>query len=138
MNKHQSKNKHEGCFRAFIILSEAYYGNAVRWHNTSIDEILIGMYDPKGGTTGEFFVRWVDVNGPTPRLEAFNDSWSALQQFTDLLEWMATVDGQRVSPQEFAEKLRQLGIKDETVRINPYTPPGEREYASWFLQGSAA
>jgi hypothetical protein len=79
---------------------------------------LIGMYYPDGGTSGEFAVRWTRLGGKVvPRLEAFDDSWSALAHFGDLLEWMATVDDQCVGPKEFTEKLREFGIRDKTKRV---------------------
>ena len=124
--------KHDDCIRGFTILSEAYYAKACQQKGT-LDEIMVGMYHPDCGTTGEFGIRWKLVgNEASPRLEVFNDAWDALQQFGDLLKWMASVDGQRISPQEFAEALRGMGIIDRTERANPHSSPAEREYASWF------
>jgi hypothetical protein len=37
----------------------------------------------------------------------------------DLLAWMASVDDKHISPQEFAETLRGMGVKDLTDRTNP-------------------
>lgn len=126
-------DKHEGGERGFTIRSEAWYGKAVAaCESNTIDEIMVGMYHPEGGTTGEFGVRWTMLGDkPTPRLEVFNDAWHALQRFGDLLAWMASVDNQHVSPQVFAAALRSMGVKDLTKRTNPYTSPAEREYASW-------
>lgn len=124
-------DKHEGCRRGFTVQSESWYGLTARDPRT-IDEIMIGMYHPEGGTTGEFAVRWTMVGRePTPRLEVFSDAWHALQRFGDMLEWMAYIDGEHPSPQEFAAALRGMGIEDLTERTNPHTSPAELEYASW-------
>lgn len=129
-----NKQKHDGDFRGFIILSEAYYGS-VCMRDDTVDEITLGMYCPDGGTSGEFCVQWEKL-GDTflPQLRAWEDSWSALHQFGDMLQWMASVDGKNVSPQEFAEALRDLGITDMTIRADrdKGADPAEIEYASWF------
>ena len=126
------KDKHEGCERGFTIRSEAWYGKSLNEPET-LDEIMVGMYRPGGGTTGEFGIRWTMIGREsTPRLEVFNDAWDALQRFGDLLAWMASVDDQHISPQAFAEALRGMGVKDLTERTNRRTSPAEREYASWF------
>jgi hypothetical protein len=113
---------HEGCERGFYILSESWYADSVKREGT-IDEIMIGMYHPDGGSTGEFAVRWIMLaNKATPRLEAYDDSWSALQNFRDMLNWMESVDNQNISPKSFAEALRNFGVKDLTKRESPYRP----------------
>ena len=125
------KDKHEGCERGFTIRSEAWYGKSLNEPET-LDEIMVGMYHPGGGTTGEFSIRWTTIGRePTPCLEVFNDAWDALQRFGDMLAWMASVDDKHISPQAFAEALRGMGVKDLTERTNPRTSPAEREYASW-------
>lgn len=127
-----SDDKHKGCERGFTIQSEAWYREAVKLDETA-DEIMVGMYHLEGGTTGEFGIRWLTVGRePTPRLEVFSDAWHALSCFGDLLTWMASVDGQNVTPKQVAEALRQMGIRDMTSRVNPYSAPGEQEYASWL------
>jgi hypothetical protein len=123
---------HDRCVRGFSIRSEAWYGK-MPLDEDMLDEIMVGMYHPEGGTTGEFGVRWSMIGGEaTPRLEVFNDAWSALVNFTDLLEWMASVDDQHVSPKEFSEALKRIGVKDLTERINPYKSQSDKEYDSWF------
>lgn len=125
------EDKHKGCERGFIVFSESWYGEIQREYGM-LDEIVVGMYHPEGGTTGEFCIRWTMLGDKvTPKLEVFNDAWDALQRFGDMLAWMASVDSQHISPQAFAEALRGIGIKDFTQRSNPHTSPGEREYASW-------
>ena len=52
-------------------------------------EIMVGLYHPKGGTSGEFAFRWHLVGVMTPRLEVFSDAWRVLPQFNDVLEALA-------------------------------------------------
>jgi len=54
-------------------------------------------------------------SGPlTPRLKAFDDSWSALWLFKDLLEKISKIDGQDIQESEFCELLDSLGVIDIT------------------------
>lgn len=111
---------HTGCVRGFYHLSKAWYGKSSLAGTDIIDEIHIGMYEPDNGTTGEFSIKWRMLAGEcTPKLEAFNDSWDALQQFTDLLEEMAEHDDENISPDAFADMLITLGIKDLTQKNDP-------------------
>jgi len=131
------KDKHAGCTRGFTHYSEAWYSKTSGpMADGTADEIMIGMYDLEGGgTTGEFGVRWIVLNDrddPSPRLEVFNDAWDALSRFGDLLQVMASIDSRRVSPREFADILRALGIKDLTIRHRPTSTPADIEYASWM------
>jgi hypothetical protein len=129
---------HDGCIRGFYHWSESWYSKTNPPERDKVDEIMIGMYHPDGGTTGEFGVRWTMVGGhPVPRLEVFDDSWHALQQFGDLLAWMATIDSENVSPRAFAARLRALGVKDLTTRIRPPHTAAEIEWASWFAETAA-
>jgi hypothetical protein len=80
-----------------------------------VDDFMIGMYG--SGTTGEFSVVWTELGGKlTPQLRAYDDSWSALAKFRDLLDAMAEVDDQDITPAQFYEICMRLGIKDLTPR----------------------
>jgi hypothetical protein len=118
-----SKN-HDGCVRSYIHTSAAWYGGANVLRDGVEDEVMIGMYDPDGGTTGEFAVRWYKLSGKlTPKLEAYDDAWSALLQFQDVLAMMAELDGEDPSPAEFCRILEDAGVKDTTERESPYDKP---------------
>lgn len=115
-------NKHQECQRGFSILSEAWHARTSLSDRT-VDEIMIGMYHPEGGTTGEFCVTWDKLGGRVvPKLEAFNDSWSALAKFADVLSWMASFDDREITPKQFADALRTMGVKDLTERDVPTKP----------------
>jgi hypothetical protein len=120
---------HSGMIRGFYHFSEAWYADANR-NKDCVDEVMIGFYGPNGdqGTAGEFSVRWTELGSEiTPQLQAYDDSWYALAQFSDLIEAMGEIDGKDVSPKTFCELLKSLGFKDLTPRKNPYAldPPSK-------------
>lgn len=108
-------NKHAGCKRGFTQLSKAWYGSANLARSDYYDEVNIGLHHRKGGSTGEFAVRWELLAGKlTPKLTAYDDGWSALFNFSDMLEAMAGVDDENISPDAFCVLLEALGIENMT------------------------
>ena len=108
---------HKGDIRAFTHTGASWYGAAALTTDRCKDEIMVGFYCPDGGTSGEFAIRWVEVGDHfSPRLEAFDDSWSALSHFTDLLALMAQHDGENMTPEALCGLLMECGIKDQTQR----------------------
>ena len=106
---------HSECKRQFIQLSRAWYAEANLRDVDYSDKITIGFYHPEGGTTGEFEISFSELGGRTvPKLIAFDDSWSALFNFGDLIEKMADIDDRCISPEKFCELLKSLGIEDNT------------------------
>jgi len=113
-------NKHEGDKRQFTQLSRAWYADANLPENGKVEIITIGFYCPGGGTSGEFEVSWSYLGGRlVPKLRAYDDSWSALYEFSDLLDCMAGVDGRNITPDEFCKLLVNLGIEDATRTKQP-------------------
>ena len=107
---------HTGDIRAFTHTGASWYGPS-SLRSDELDEIMVGFYASDGGTSGEFAIRWVKVGDKwSPRLEAFDDSWSALNHFTDLLALMAQHDSEDMTPETFCELLKECGIKDQTQR----------------------
>jgi hypothetical protein len=108
------KRNHEGMTRGFYHHAEAYYAKNAPLQDAE-DEIMVGFYD--GGTSGEFAIRWEQLGGRSvPQLQAYDDSWSALVHFKDLLDAMASIDSENISPEKFCKLLVSLGIKDLTER----------------------
>ena len=106
---------HDGCKRGFYQLSKAWYGESNLRSTEKVDEITIGYYHPDGGTSGEFQISWEKLCGNiVPKLEVWDDGWSALSSFSDMIDFMATIDGENIAPDLFAENLRKLGIEDMT------------------------
>lgn len=107
--------KHTGCKRGFTQLSKAWYGDANLKNSEMIDRFSIGFYHPEGGTTGEFLISYEELGGKIiPRLQAFDDGWDALFNFSDLIEAMSKIDDKNISPDDFNKLLVSLGIEDMT------------------------
>lgn len=103
---------HDGCKRAYIRSSKAHYSAYLPKENI---RVMVGMYHPEGGTSGEFEFEWVILNGKgCARLKAFEDSWSALWLFKDLLEKMSEIDSEEIQEPEFCQLLDSLGVIDIT------------------------
>lgn len=103
------------CYRAYIRSSKAYYSQSQLKDPISV---MVGMYHPEGGTSGEFEFEWVVLTGKgCARLKCFEDSWSALWQFKDLLEKMSEIDSQEIQEPEFCKLLDSLGIIDITEYV---------------------
>ncbi len=111
---------HRGCKRGFIHMSAAWWGASQGRYQREKDKVRIGFYRPDGSTTGEFYIGWELLCGSLiPRLYVFDDAWSALFNFGDMLKSMADADDQNVSPEEFCKMLVALGIEDLTPREQP-------------------
>lgn len=122
------KNKHEGDERRFIISSQAWYGDANRSKDSKPgdDEIMLGYYCPDGGTSGEFSIKWRELaNRNVPYLKAYDDSWSALAGFTDVIQELKKLDGTDPTVEQVAQVLVACGVKDATPRESPYKPSNE-------------
>lgn len=104
---------HSGCIRGFHQNSRAWYGCSVK--DGDIDRFSIGLYHPEGGTTGEMTVKFMPLLGKVvPRLHCFDDGWSALSTFTDLIERMGAADDQNITPDDFRKMLLECGFTDLT------------------------
>lgn len=112
-------NKQAECKRQFIVSSQAWYAGSCNL-KPGEDEILLGMYHPEGGTTGEFSIKWTMVgNQMTPCLRAYDDSWSALYEFSDMLQELAKLDGTNPSVDVVVTALLNCGVEDATPRTGP-------------------
>lgn len=85
------------------------------------------MYHPDGGTSGEMIMEWVELsNKETPRLKCFDDSWSALALFKDLIDKMGSVDSMDIQEVEFCKMLDECGFKDLTQYEDPNSKKKQR------------
>lgn len=109
---------HEGCRRAFVWSARAWY------HRPGDGpEINFGMYAYEGGTSGEMTMEWIELDRrQIPRLKAFDDSWSALAMFGDLLQKMGEADDENITQGQFVEMLISCGFEDKTEYQSPYEP----------------
>jgi hypothetical protein len=110
-------DKHRECKRQFVVTGQAWYAEACKRPDIE-NEITIGLYHPEGGTTGEFSIKWTLLQGKnTPYLKAYNDSWSALQEFSDFLEALSKLDGTDPTEDEVIAVLLKCGVEDATERV---------------------
>ena len=119
---------HKGMTRGFHHTGSAWYGASALVEKDVVDEVMIGMYDVEGGggTSGEFSVVWEKLGAEVvPRLKAYDDSWSALANFADLMSKMAGMDSKNIGSKAFCEMLKECGIKDLTSYKSPYTKQTE-------------
>lgn len=119
--------------RAFTVHGESWYAKTSRLKPDVLEEILFGIYltDEDGtddGTSGEMAMRWYRVaSKPTPRLEAFDDSWDVLASFADVIEKLGEVDSKDITPQEFVNILVECGFQDRTAHVSPHATPDRPE-----------
>lgn len=108
----------EGCIRAYHRSNKAYYAKALVREETVVN---FGMFDPEGGTSGEMNMTWVEIGRDIacPQLQVFDDGWSALGLFTDLIQELAKVDSKNINDDKFCDILERLGFKDLTAYENP-------------------
>ena len=99
-----TEDKHEGDRRE-------YYISALFTAPDATDEIYFGLYSPDGGTSGEMCMRWYQLGAENaPRLEAYDDAWSALATMPDLIAELAKRDNWNITPAAFCEILIELGF----------------------------
>jgi hypothetical protein len=111
---------HEGDHKGFIHLSRSWYGEGVLKNSDEIDSVLFGFFSPDGGTSGEMEMSWENIGrGVAIKLKAWNDSWHALGEFKDVIDEMAKIDGEDITPDEFCKILMKCGFKDDTKTLKP-------------------
>lgn len=73
------------------------------------------MYYPDGGTSGEMSIEWFELGGKlVPQLKCFDDGWSSLSLFGDLVGRMAELDNKNIQEEGFCRLLDECGFKDLT------------------------
>ena len=113
--------------KGFYWLSRAWYAEVIGKNEDEEDDIVFGLYDEEGGTTGEVNVVWVrirDYKRPVPKLVAYDDGWEVLFSFSELIQKMRKYDSKSMSPGKFVNLLKECGFKDLTVYENPYKKGG--------------
>lgn len=104
---------HTGCKRGFHVSNRVWYKNYA-----TPKSISFGMYFPGGGSSGEMRMVWEELAGKeTPRLKAYDDSWSALALFTDLIQKMGQADNQDITQDQFIRMIKECGFEDLTQYV---------------------
>lgn len=101
----------QGAIRGFRQLGKVSYGN-----DDITDRIVFGYYTNNGRTivSGEIMLEWVFSIGP--QLVAFDDAWRSLSLMKDLLDEMANVNNQNITPDAFRELMLKTGFVDLTEK----------------------
>ena len=127
------ERRHEGMGREFYHHGRAWYAGSVPLRSGVVDEVFFGFYAEEGGTSGELGMRWHDLSsndGPSPRLECFNDAWSTLGELDVLIADLAQLDsddtGHNITPAEFCALLEGHGFTDKTQTVRPDDGPQYR------------
>lgn len=96
----------------FIQSSRAWYGKTALKNRDYYDDIMIQLYDDSDELVCEFCVEFHDLNGPTARIAAFDDSTQALLACNDMVQAMSDTKGW--TPNAFVKLLIRLGYEDIT------------------------
>lgn len=108
---------HTGCKRGFYHTGAAWYGKTALASGPEQDVITMGLYHPEGGSTGEFGIEWLPLAGQVwPQLHAWDDAWSALHLFADVLAKLAEMNGKSPTPADVCAVLLACGVEDMTPR----------------------
>lgn len=121
---------HEGDIKQYIHTAGAWYAKSSLSNADYLDEVMFGFYSPDGGTSGEMGVRWYNLGTKwkqlpsgyhqiphiAPKLEVFSDAWHTLAQFKDVIDKLAEVDGEDITPRDFCQVLESCGFVDNTPR----------------------
>ena len=103
---------HKECRRGYHRSSKAWYAKTLK---AEIIEVSFGMYHLDGSTSGDMTMEWIELGGEqNARLKCFEDSWSALSLFDDLIQKMGSVDKMLIQEPEFCKMLDECGFKDLT------------------------
>jgi hypothetical protein len=99
--------------RGFHWSSRAWYAKA---NKLILPEVTFGMYEENGeDCCAEMVMRWHDLgNTITPRLECFEDAWSVLNSFNDLILALSMYTGKNISDETFVSILKMHNFKDLT------------------------
>ncbi len=107
---------HTDCRRGFHWSSRAWYADAVKE-----SKVIFGMFHKDGGTRNEMNMIWEELGGRiVPKLGVYDDAWSALSLFTDLIDCLAEVDSQNITEEQFVTILKNCGFEDLTEYENPH------------------
>lgn len=86
-------------------------------------EISFALHSPGGGVKGEIIMVWTELGGKqVPQLQSYDDSWTVLACFTDVIEKLSEYDNCNISPEKFMEILDSLGFINTNSYHGGYIP----------------
>mgnify|MGYP001390754306 FL=1 len=105
------ERKHDGANREFYWTNKAWY-----CVENKPNEVMFGLFYKDNGTSGEMAMKWQNLSEKdVPQLQVYNDAWSALATFKDVLDKLAEHDDEDITPEEFIAILKECGFKDRTA-----------------------
>jgi hypothetical protein len=109
-------NKHDECKPQFYCLHKAYYNENKNAEKT----IMVGMYHPGGGTTGEFSFTWEELQKGklSCRVELWDESWDFFSVFSELFSKLEKLT-EYPTEEQIVELLLSLGFTDRTQYKRP-------------------
>lgn len=101
--------------RGYIHLKEAWYAEACLQGREFADQVTFGPIINDGESVADIQITWYPLNNRlAPRLEAFDDTWVALVECSDILGAMThTTD---ITAENFCHLLDLYGFTDMTPR----------------------
>jgi hypothetical protein len=108
---------HEGDIKQYYTVE-----NNPRRIDDLVAVVMFGFYAPNGGTSGEMGMEWQQwieshaghASRTSPRLVCYDDSWHALAQFKDVIDALAEVDNEDITPFEFCQILDRCGFTNRS------------------------
>lgn len=102
--------KHKDTIRGFHVSNRAHYKNIINQI-----QIIIGLYDPKGGAVAEFIIEWHPIGSKlSPQIKMFDDTWGFFYEFRDLFVELSKLDNLNPNQDQIIKLLQALGFKDLT------------------------
>jgi hypothetical protein len=95
----------------FVQWSRAWYRANVPLEGGAVDDVNFGDAD-----YGDLRMTWYPLDDDvSPRLEVFDDGWTALTRLPGVLEILERYAGESMTPETFCRELTLLGFVDKTV-----------------------
>jgi len=101
--------------RKYVNSDESWY--ATLPSHIPYNDIIFGMYDEDGCTTGEMTMAWGDDTG-SAKLEVYDKAFSVLVQFKDVIDVVADhyKMNDKLTKEDFIKLLEFCGFEDYTTR----------------------
>lgn len=111
--------------RQYSVTSRAWYADSALPRNNRdnvVDEVTVGHYSTDGGSTGEFEIKLVQMEGPAkpPAMQVcvFTDAWHLFKYEIGLFQRLALLEDPTLA--ELERVLQIEGFTDKTQTRSPY------------------
>jgi hypothetical protein len=111
--------------------SGAYVRVDQTWHARISEPPAIDIYVDYE-TASELFIQWENINGLTPKMYMYGDSFQSLPEHFEFFERLSEIVPM-ASPDEVEAALQDMGFLDATNRENPHAGPDDAEIVRQML-----